>query len=62
MWPFTCYVMQWGGGGVVVRFSEKKHYEGVRFKLLALRVGGWPGCQISREKALRNTRMEIIFI
>ena len=37
-------------GGVSISFPRRKRYEGVRLNVIS--VGG---CQISREKALRNT-------
>ena len=46
MGPFKCYVTQMGVGGV--RFSGKKHYEGVRFKFNVICVTR--GCPISRKK------------
>ena len=36
--PFKCYVMQMGVGGV--KFSRKKHYEGVRFNVISV-TSGW---------------------
>ena len=41
-----------GGGGV--KFSRKKHYEGVRFNVICV-TRGWVGVQFPEKKALRNT-------
>ena len=38
--PLKCYVTQVGGGGV--KFSGKKRYEGVRFNVICVGVGGGP--------------------
>ena len=47
--PFGCYVTQYGVG---VKLGEKTRYKSVHFNVI-----GVSGCQISRKKALRNTRL-----
>ena len=42
MGPFKCYVTQIGVGGV--RFSGKKHYEGVIFNVISV-TRWWVGVQ-----------------
>ena len=42
--PFKCYVTQMGVGGV--RFSRKKHYEGVMFNVISV-TRGWVGVQFA---------------
>ena len=41
---------RWGWG---VNFSEKKHYDGVRFNVISVTRGGWRSN--FQKKALRNT-------
>ena len=53
MGPFNCYNADGGGEGGV-KFSGKKHYEGVRFNVISITRGCVWG-PISRKKALRNT-------
>ena len=35
------FVKQWGWGVGVSAFSGKKRYEGVRFNVISITVGGW---------------------
>ena len=44
-----------GGGGGGVKFSGKKHYEGVRFNVISV-TRGWVGVQIPGKK--RNVTLE----
>ena len=37
-----------GGGGVCVRFSEKKRYEGVMFNVISV-TRGWVGVQFAEK-------------
>ena len=48
MGPFKCYKNNAGGDGGV-RFSGKKHYEGVRFNVISV-TRGWVGVQFPDKK------------
>ena len=48
MGPFKCYVTQMEVGGGV-KFSGKKHYEGVRFNVISV-TRGWVGVQFPGKK------------
>ena len=53
MWSFKCSVVRWGGVCVCVfvcKFSRKKRYKGVRFKVISITRGWLGACLISRKK------------